>query len=384
MTFEFATASRVIFGAGKRHEAGALAAELGTRALVVTGSSPDRAAALLDALAERSIACEIVTVAGEPTLDTAAQATAHARAAGCRFVVAMGGGSALDAGKAIAALLGNGGEPLDYVEGVGRGQLLTRRSAPLLAMPTTAGTGSEVTRNAVLSVPDQRVKVSMRSRWMLPEVALVDPELTYSMPQVVTASTGLDALTHLIEAYVCNRPGPLTDALCREGIRLAARALGRAYHDGADAGARNDMSWASLYGGMALANARLGAVHGFAGPAGGMFPVPHGCACGRFLPYVMEVNVRALESRAPAAPVLPRFAEIAGLLTGDNTARPGDGVRWIQDLCQELAVPSLSAYGMREADIDELIDKAARASSMQGNPILLTRDELRLLASQAL
>lgn len=382
--FEFATASRVIFGAGKRHEAGALAAELGTRALVVTGSSPDRAAALLDGLAERSIACEITTVTGEPTIDTVAQATAHARAAGCSFVAAMGGGSALDAGKAIAALLGNGGEPLDYVEVVGRGQPLTRPSAPFLAMPTTAGTGSEVTRNAVLGVPDQRVKVSMRSRWMLPEIALVDPELTYSMPQVVTASTGLDALTHLIEAYVCNRPSPLTDALCREGIRLAARALRRAYHDGADTGARSDMCLVSLYGGMVLANARLGAVHGFAGPVGGMFPVPHGCACGRFLPYVMEVNVRALESRAPDAPVLPRFAEIAGLLTDDNAARPGDAVRWIQALCHELAVPSLSAYGMRETDIDELIDKAARASSMQGNPILLTRDELRLLASQAL
>lgn len=384
MTFEFATASRVIFGAGKRHEAGALAAELGTHALVVTGSSAARAAALLDALAERGIACEIVTLAGEPTIDIVAQATARARAAGCSFVAAMGGGSALDAGKAVAALLGNGGEPLDYLEVVGRGQPLTRRSAPFLAMPTTAGTGAEVTRNAVLAVPDQRVKVSMRSRWMLPEIALVDPELTYSMPPAITASTGLDALTHLIEAYVGNRPSPLTDALCREGIRLAARALGRAYHDGADTGARSDMCLASLYGGMALANARLGAVHGFAGPVGGMFPVPHGCACGRFLPYVMEVNVRALESRAPDAPALPRFAEIAGLLTDDNTARAGDGVRWIQALCQELAVPSLSAYGMREADIDELIDKAARASSMQGNPILLTRDELRLLAARAL
>lgn len=383
MRFELATAGRVLFGAGTVREAAAHAVELGRRALVVTGSSPGRAAALLEDLERSGVAHHLFAVAGEPTIDTVRQGAGQARAHGLDLVIAMGGGSALDAAKAIAALMTNDGDPLDYIEVVGRGVPLRARSAPLVAIPTTAGTGSEVTRNAVLGVPGERVKASMRSHLMLPHLAIVDPELTHSMPPAVTASTGLDALTHLIEAYVCNRTNPFTDALCKDGVRLAARALGRAYHDG-DAEARRDMCLASVFGGMALASARLGAVHGFAGPVGGMFPAPHGCVCGRFLPHVVEINVRALESRAPASPALPRYADIAALLTGRSGASAGDAVDWIQELSRDLVVPSLGAYGMTEADIDDVVDRAERASSMQGNPIVLTRDELCGLARRAL
>jgi alcohol dehydrogenase class IV len=384
MGFEFATATRIVFGPARIHEAGDLASDMGRRALVVTGASVDRAAPLLDRLAARGMAHGVFAVAGEPTVEDVARGVALARGQDADMVIAMGGGSALDAGKAMAALLSNGGEALDYLEVVGKGKPIHTRAAPFMAIPTTAGTGSEVTRNAVLGVPAQRVKVSMRSALMLPRLAVVDPELTHSMPPAVTASTGLDALTHLIEAYVSSRANPLVDALCKHGIGLAAGALRRAYHQGNDAAARHDMALVSVLGGMALANAGLGAVHGFAGPVGGMFPAPHGCVCGRFLPHVMEINVRALQSRAPGSAALPRFAEIAGLLTRNSDATAGQGVDWIQALCQELVVPPLATYGMRKADIGEVVDKAEKASSMQGNPIVLSREELATLAARAL
>jgi alcohol dehydrogenase class IV len=233
-------------------------------------------------------------------------------------------------------------------------------------------------------VPDRRLTVTRRSAPLLPHLATVDPRLTHAAPPGVTAATGRDALTPLIEAYVANAATPIPDALCRAGIRLAAAALRRAYLDGQDAAARADMSLASMYGGLVLANARLGAVHGFAGPCGGMFSAPHGCICGRFLPHVFAANVRALQRRAPDSPALPRFAEIAALLTGRAGAGVGDGVDWIQRLCGELVVPSLQTYGMTAADTEELVASARRASSMKGNPIELTHDELCQLVALAL
>jgi alcohol dehydrogenase class IV len=384
MRLEFATATRVIMGRGARERAAPWAREVGRRALVVVGRDASRAAWLLDQLAASGLSCELVQVAQEPSVELADAAAARAREAGVELVVGVGGGSVLDAAKAIAALLANGGSALDYVEVVGRGLALRARSLPFVAIPTTAGTGSEVTKNAVLGVPAQRVKVSMRSEGMLPSLALVDPALTDSMPPAVTASTGLDALTHLIESYVSTHANPLTDALCRDGMRRAAGALRRAYFEGSDRAARDDMALVSLFGGMSLANARLGAVHGFAGPVGGMFDGPHGCLCGRFLPYVIEANVRALEQRQRQSPALARFAEVATLLTGNSDASPADAVTWIQALCAELPVPALSHYGATLADIDEIVAKARQASSMRGNPIVLDDEELRHVARQAL
>ncbi|NIO71678.1 MAG: iron-containing alcohol dehydrogenase [Anaerolineae bacterium] len=382
--FEFATATRIIFGAGTLREVGPLAAEMGSRALVVTGRTTARAAPLLDALNAQGIETVTFSIAGEPTTEVARLGTQQAREADCDLVVGFGGGSALDAGKAIAALLTNGGDPLDYLEVIGRGQPLSQPSAPYIAIPTTAGTGAEVTRNAVLASPEHRVKVSLRSPLMLPRLALVDPELTHSLPPEVTASTGLDALTQVMEPYVSNRANPLTDALCREGMRRAARSLRRAYEQGDDAVAREDMALASLFGGLALANAKLGAVHGFAGPIGGMFPAPHGAVCARLLPHVMAVNVRALQERSPGSESLRRYDEIARILTGNDKATADDGVAWVQELCQALQVPSLASYGMTPADLAVVIEKASAASSMQGNPIQLTPDEMREILTQAL
>ena len=383
MRFEFATATRIIFGAGTFRDVGSLAAPLGRHALVVGGKTPARLQPLLDRLHAQRLATTPFSVPGEPTTDLVRAGVERARAAGCDCVIGMGGGSVLDAGKAIAALLTNPGDLLDYLEVVGQGKSLAQPSAPYLAIPTTAGTGSEVTRNAVLGVPRQRVKVSLRSPHLLPQVALVDPELTYGLPPTVTAWSGMDALTQCVEPYVAPQANPLTDAFCREGIQRAAHALRRAFHDGGDRAARAEMALASLCGGLALANAKLGAVHGLASPLGGMFPAPHGAVCARLLPLVMAANLQALEERAPDAPALQRYGDIARLLTGDATAQPADGVAWVQALCHELAVPSLAHFGVTEAELPEVVVQAQRASSMQGNPIVLTTDELGQIVQQA-
>lgn len=384
MPFEFATAGRIIFGAGKLSEIGTLAAERGSRALVVTSGSTERAARLFELLHAADLTTEGVTVTHEPTIEIAQTGTERARAAQCDLVIGFGGGSVIDAGKAIAALLTNPGEPLDYLEVIGRGQPLTAAPVPYIAIPTTAGTGAEVTRNAVLGSPAHRVKVSLRSPLMLPDVALVDPELTYSVPPEITAYTGLDALTQVIEPLVSHKANPLTDGICHEGITRAARALQRAYENADDTAAREDMALASLMGGLALANAKLGAVHGFAGPFGGMFEAPHGAVCAALLPHVMAVNVDALRAREPQNPALARYDVIARLLTGNPEAAAADAVAWVQKLCDALHIPGLGSFGFSADEMDDLIAKAERSSSMQGNPITLTRDEMRAILQRAL
>ena len=392
MRFEFATATRIIFGPGTLGEVGSLAAEMGHRALVVTGRTAlrqaqgellrqaqgesSRAQPLLDGLDAAGIEVVTYSVASEPTVEVARAGTQRAQETSCDLVIGFGGGSALDTGKAIAALLTNGGDPLDYLEVIGRGQPVTRPAVPYIAIPTTAGTGAEVTRNAVLASPEHRVKVSLRSPLLLPRLAVVDPELTHSLPPAVTASTGLDALTQVIEPYVSHRANPMTDAICREGIRRAARSLRRAYENGQDAEAREDMALASLFGGLALANAGLGAAHGFAGPMGGMFHAPHGTICGRLLPHVVAVNVRALQEREPESAALRRFDEVGQILTGNPHASADDAVGWVRELGDALQVPPLSSFGVTPEDFSLLIEKASVSSSMKGNPIKLTPEEM--------
>ncbi len=378
MRFEFATAGRIVFGPGAVREVAPAAKEMGGRALIVTGRSRERAAPL------EGLASAWLAVPGEPTLDLVREGLCAASEAACRTVIAIGGGSAIDAGKAVAALLGNGGDPLDYLEVIGAGKPLLQPSAPFIAIPTTAGTGAEVTCNAVLASPEQGVKASLRSAFMLPRMAVVDPELTAGLPPAVTARTGLDALTQLIEPYVSPRANAMTDLFCLEGMRRAAGALRRAYADGADRAAREDMALASLLGGLALANAGLGAVHGFAAPIGGMFPAPHGGVCAALLPHVMEANLRALRERAPESPALDRYETVARVLTGRPDARAEDGAEWAGELCRDLAIPPLAGYGAGEGDVETLVEKAAKASSMKGNPIALTGDELRGILRRAM
>jgi alcohol dehydrogenase class IV len=383
-SFEFATAPRIIFGPGRLREVGNLAKELGKRALVVTGCNQGRPVRLTDNLKAAGLEVQLFSVAGEPDVRTVTEGIAVATSVRCDLVISFGGGSAIDAGKAVAVMLTNDGGLLDYLEVIGLGKTLRHAPVPFIAVPTTAGTGSEVTRNAVLASPEHRVKVSLRSPLMLPRIALVDPELTYDLPAPLTASTGLDALTQLIEPYVSCRANPMTDALCVEGIPRAARALPKLFIKGNDPVARADMCVASLFGGLALANAGLGAVHGFAGPIGGMFTAPHGAICAALLPYVMEINLRALRQRQPQSELLARFKFVARLLTGDSGAEADAGVGWVRDLVHRLKTPRLSAYGLKADCLDELVSNSAKASSMKANPIVLTPTELGEILERAL
>jgi alcohol dehydrogenase class IV len=393
MTFEFATATRIVFGVGALSRVGAHAKEFGHRALVVTGRDTHRAESLLAALRQDGVSGLTFSVFGEPEIETVEQGIKQARNQRCDMVIGFGGGSALDAGKAIAAMLTNNGGLLDYLEVIGRGKTITKSSAPFIAIPTTAGTGSEVTRNAVLASAQHHVKVSLRSPLMLPRIALVDPQLSYDLPPNITASTGLDALTQLIEPYVSCRANPMTDALCIEGIQRAARSLKLAYQSAHDknsepdvpsSAAREDMSVASLFGGLALANAGLGAVHGFAGPIGGMFPAPHGAVCAALLPHVMETNIRALREREPESLSLTRYKDVARLLTGLAEAKEEDAITWVRNTVTELCIPSLSTYGITRKHTAILVEKSTHASSMKANPIALTTSELSETLESAL
>jgi alcohol dehydrogenase class IV len=382
MAFEFATAGRIIFGAGSRRDLGAILRTMGQRVLVVGGASRRHDDWLGPLLHASTMDRVDFAVSGEPLLDTVRTGAMTARDNGCDVVLGLGGGSALDAAKAIAAMATQPGDVLDYLEVIGRGQPLDAGPLPCVAVPTTAGTGSEVTKNAVIGSTEHRVKVSIRSPAMLPRVAIVDPELTLSLPRDVTAATGLDALSQLIEPFVSAKRQPLTDGLCREGLARIRTALRRACDEPTDLAAREAMSFASLCGGMALANAGLGAVHGFAGPIGGMFPAPHGAVCAVLLPGVMEANIVAARSLGNDDDV-NRYAEIARILTGKPDAAPEEGTAWVRTLVADLTIPPLVSYGVTAADIPDLMAKSKNASSMKGNPVALSDDTLSDILSAA-
>ena len=384
MNFQFATANKIIFGNGVLKQAVPLAKEFGAKALIMSGRSIERTFSLLEQLQVHRIKYATFSISGEPTIKSIDAALQKARNANVDVIISFGGGSVIDAGKAVAALMNNPGDVLDYLEVIGKGKKILKNPLPHIAIPTTAGTGTEVTKNAVLRSEVHNVKVSLRHNLMIPTAAIIDPELTYSVPPDVTASTGMDALTQLIEPFVCNQANPMTDGLCREGISRAARSLKAAFFNGTDKSAREDMAIASLFGGIALANAKLGAVHGFAGSIGGMFDAPHGAVCARLLPFVVEENISALKERQPNSPILARFAEIAQLLTDRADAQAADGLEWLFQLIDNLAIPSLSMYGLQKIDIEAVVTKSLNASSMKGNAIQLTKKERADILQKAL
>ncbi|MBW6465199.1 MAG: iron-containing alcohol dehydrogenase [Brevefilum sp.] len=383
MSFEFATAHQIIFGRGELKKVGAIAPQFGQRALIVTGSGSVPLDGLRRILQSVGVTGTIFQVDREPDVPMIIAGFNLAKTKGCEFVIGFGGGSVLDAGKAIAAMHTNPGELMDYLEVVGAGKEIPNPAAPMIALPTTAGTGTEVTRNAVITVPEHHVKVSMRSLKMIPTVAIVDPELTYSMPPSVTASTGMDALTQVIEGYVSNRANPMTDMVCREGIIRGARSLLRAYKNGQDQDAREDMSLTSLFGGLALANGGLGAVHGFAGPIGGMFSAPHGVICASLLPSVMKYNVKVSATLEVNSDLGSRYQDIARWVTGDLNASIEDGVAWIAELATNLEIPGLRALGIERTDFPQIIEKSKVSSSMQKNPLRLDETILEAILAEA-
>jgi alcohol dehydrogenase class IV len=385
--FGLALPGDVRFGSGRSAELPGILTGFGvTRALVVTGRTTARADAARRALADAGVDSQVLPVAGEPSVDTVRAAVAATREAGCDGVVGYGGGSALDVAKAVALLAATGADPLDHLEVIGRGLPIERAGLPCVAVPTTAGTGSEVTRNAVLS--GDGVKASLRSPLMLPRAALVDPDLLAGLASATVASSGGDALAQLVEPFLSARANPVTDALARDGLRRSARALRPAHQRGLDgeqaADLREDLALASLFGGLCLANAGLGVVHGIAGVIGGRFDAPHGAVCAALLAPAVAVNLAALTERAAGHPALARMPELGALLTGDPAASGSDAVEWLTDLRSALGIPGLSRFGMGDADVPDVVAAARRASSTKANPIELTDAELTEIITRAL
>ena len=383
MTFEFSTTPLIVFGAGTLDRLPEQAARLGRRAWLVTGESALERAGVLGRvekrLADAGLTAARQAVKGEPDTAVVDRGNRAALDAGCDLVIGIGGGSVLDAAKAVACLMANGGEALDYLEVVGHGRPIERPSVPFIAVPTTGGTGSEVTRNAVIADSASGTKASIRHEHLLPRVALLDPTLTHSVPPRVTASTGIDALIQLIEPYVSRCANPMIDALAIEGIRRAARALPRAYADGGDAEARADMMLAAAWSGMALAHCGLGAAHAFAGPLGGSFPIVHGIACAATMPHAMAANLRVAEREA-AAETIRRYANVARAMGaaagGDDLDGARAGIERMRELCRELRIPALGSFGVTAQAIPDLVARARRTSSMKANPVDLTDRDL--------
>ena len=368
------------------------------KALVVTGSSSRRVENVIKALHTSHIAYEILCQKGEPTVEGLIPNVNKARSAHVDLVIAQGGGSVLDTGKALAALVPNKDPIMHYLEVIGDGAPLTERPLPMIAIPTTAGTGSEATKNAVLASLKHQVKVSLRSDFMYPDVAVIDPLLTTTMPREITASTGMDALTQLIESFTSRFATPMTDALCRDGIMRVARSFKKTLEAPENIPARSDMALAGLYSGITLSNAKLGAVHGIAGPMGGMVHAPHGAICARLLGPVMRENMERLsgtrlstnlahgegerktgQQSKLAEEIMEKYREITQILTGDPDAPWQDGVHWIDELVSRICIPTLSEMGLKREQIAVLAEKARQASSMKGNPVTLTLDQIKNL-----
>jgi len=376
MKIDFSTSSRIIFGSGEFRKIPDLIKGWGHRAFVIRGNNPTYGKEFFDIIGFLDLEVTYFKVDKEPDIEMLCSAVKLARDNNCEFVVGFGGGSVIDTGKAVAALLNNDGDLMDYLEVVGKGLPQKNVSKPYLAIPSTAGTGSEVTRNAVIDVPEKKVKVSMRNAYMLPKIALVDPELTLDLPQNITATTGMDAFVQVIEPYVCNSPNPMVDMFCRDAIPRAAANLLIAFQEGSNIKARENMAWVSLMGGLSLANAKLGAVHGFAGPIGGMFHAPHGAICACLLPAVMRVNIENLKKNDSENLSLKRYSEIASWLANDLKAEVDDSIHFFETLCKNLKIPRLRDIGITKNDFPSIVEKSRNSSSMKGNPVLLPDEEL--------
>lgn len=377
--FAFATATEILFGRRQTTVAATRIGAIGRRVLLVHGRDARRAAWLMNGLDMQGCDVTRFVVPREPDIDLIRDGIAAGQ--GAQVVVALGGGAVIDAGKAIAALVPATRPILDHLEVVGQGLPLDNPPLPFVAIPTTAGTGAEVTRNAVIGVPQHRRKVSLRDGRMLPQLAIVDPVLTYHCPRAVTLASGLDAITQVIEPFVCTRTNPLTDALCRDAIPRGLAALRRLI-EAEDAHARDDMAWVSLSGGLALANAGLGAVHGLAGPLGGLTGAAHGAICGALLPQVLVANRRAVTDPRHAGR-LDRVAAWIGAAFGRPGADMDGAATLLSDWSRAAGLPRLTALGIDARTQAAAADAAAASSSMKTNPAALSSDDLRALMAEA-
>jgi len=383
MRFEMNFPNRILFGPGVLSEIAPYLRQMGRRVVVLHGEKGADIDPILRIVINESLDYQFIPLKGEPTLRMVDDLLRRSWDYQPDFILAFGGGSVIDAGKAMAVLPSNPGPVSDYLEVIGAGKTLTQPGVPLIAIPTTAGTGAEVTRNAVIGVPEQRIKVSLRSSFLLPRLAVIDPRVTSGLPANVTSSTGMDALTQVIEPFVSLKANPMTDLYSREGMLRIGRSLSNAFTDGTNEAARLDMSFGALLGGLALANSGLGAVHGFAGPIGGMFNIPHGVICARLLPAVVEVNCAVMKRLGGYDAVLSRYTEAAQIITGRAGSTQEDLIQWIADLCDALSIPRLSELNINEADFVDICEKAHIASSMKANPVPLDLDNLFQILRQS-
>lgn len=374
LPFSFATATEILFGRGQANSAPVRVAALGKRVLLVQGGNPTRSEALAQGLAAAGCAVERFAVTEEPDTAIIESGVTIARATGTEVVVALGGGAVTDAGKAIAALAPATRPMIDHLEVVGAGLPLDHPPLPFVALPTTAGTGAEVTRNAVITVKEHARKVSLRDVRMLPRIAVVDPALTDGCPRAITLASGLDAITQVIEPYVCTRANPLTDALCRDAIPRGLSALIRLMQ-AEDAQARDEMAWVSLCGGLALANAGLGAVHGLAGPLGGLTGAAHGAICGVLLPHVLIANRAAVTDAALAARLDHVGRWIAAAFDRTDGALAPSAAH-LADWARASGLPGLTALGVDAAAMAAAAEAAVTSSSMKANPASLSAEAL--------
>ncbi len=378
--FQFMTSTRIIFGEGSLSASLTLLNQFGYSVLLVTGQNLERASPLVDYLESQSMRYQHLVIHGEPNIKMVEEAALSARRFKPDMVVAFGGGSAIDLGKALAAIIPNQGDLYDYVEVVGRNVPLKAKPIPFIAIPTTASTGAEVTKNAVLKSGQDQVKVSLRSPDMLADLAIVDPSLTYGTDVLTSGRGAMDAFTHLMEAYVCGDPNPLTDMICEEGLRRLARSVESACVKDSHQ-AREDLSFAAMLGGMAITNAKLGAAHGLASALGGKLSAPHSVITGRLAPYVMEENISVAEEQQ-AEDILNRYLKVAQLLLNNEEAKIYDSVIWLKRMLNVLMIPNLSAYGLSNFDLHEVCNDALKSVAIKGNPLPLNYERLMHILTQ--
>ncbi|WGW01519.1 iron-containing alcohol dehydrogenase [Vibrio sp. YMD68] len=378
--FQFMTSTRIIFGEGALQSSLSVLNQYGYSVLLVTGKDQSRSDILISYLKAQNMRYQHVSILGEPNITMVEETSVVGRKFKPDMVVSIGGGSVIDMGKALAAIIPNQGDVYDYVEVVGRSVPLKTKPLPFIAIPTTASSGSEVTRNAVLRSGQDKVKVSLRSPDMLADVAIVDPTLTYGTDVHTSARGAMDAFTHLMEAYVCGDPNPLTDMVCEEGLRkLSHSVIAACRRD--DYTARADLSFAAMLGGMAMTNAKLGAAHGLAAALGGKLNAPHSVITSRLAPYVMKENIEAAKD-AGRKDVLKRYIRLAQLVTGRTNVHVEDGVLWVQMMLDKLELPVLSEYGVCSTSFDKVAEDALMSVAIKGNPLPLTKERLVYILDQ--
>jgi alcohol dehydrogenase class IV len=391
--FSLARFPRIEFGAGTIERLPGIAAGFGERALLITGAASlqqsSRWEPLQQGLRQAGIRWEHTTVSGEPSPGLVDAVVKQFRDSQPDVVIAIGGGSVLDAGKAIAGLLRTGDSVMDHLEGVGPEKPYTGPAVPFIAAPTTAGTGSEATRNAVLSIQGEHgFKKSFRDERLVPEYAVVDPDLLSGCPPEQIAANGMDALTQLMESYVSTRANRITDALAVDGIRTARDSLLALYENPAAASvARAGMAYAALLSGITLAQTGLGSVHGLASPLGAFFPIPHGVVCGTLVAAATRVNIEAMMAREPENPALEKYARLTGLLCGTRFSDAQNVhavlIDFLENWIRQLNIPRLGRFGVKAKDFARIVAHS-RGSSMKTNPVVLTDGEIAAILQQRL